>query len=310
MLPLEKLAELSVKDLREELRAREVQQVTKLQHIDTSLLLRTITSFQRSIYGDDDRVEVRQLQNAKDIQDADSVVALFEANDFVDNGNGTSTLKTRRFGEVRRLCESERFREQPAGNCSTGFLIAKNLIATAGHCAPDDAAARKLRCVFGFRMLDDDKAQTVIHNDHIFKVIEHVDGRRNPTTTDWAVLKLDRPVTNHRVAPVRRTGRIGNGAAVHVIGHPLGLPMKFAGNANVRDNSKASFFSANLDTYGGNSGSPVFNSETHEVEGILVRGERDFVQTPEGCFVSLVCPTTGCRGEECTRATEFSALIG
>ncbi len=93
-----------------------------------------------------------------------------------------------------------------------------------------------------------------------------------------------------------------------MIGHPVGLPTKFAGEAVVRSNQQSAFFVANLDTYGGNSGSPVFNSDTHEVEGILVRGETDFV--PQGgCNVSLVCPTSGCRGEDCTRTTEFSNLV-
>jgi hypothetical protein len=84
--------------------------------------------------------------------------------------------------------------------------------------------------------------------------------------------------------------------------------MKVAAGAAVRDNTPSAFFVANLDTYGGNSGSPVFNSVTHEVEGILVRGEADFVQQGN-CRVSLVCPSTGCRGEDVTRTTEFANLV-
>lgn len=125
---------------------------------------------------------------------------------------------------------------------------------------------------------------------------------------DWALVRIDRAVANHPVVQLRRTGKIGDAAAIHVIGHPSGLPTKFAGGAVVRDNANPAFFVANLDTYGGNSGSPVFNSATHEVEGILVRGETDFI-TQGGCNVSLMCPTTGCRGEDCTRATEFANLV-
>jgi hypothetical protein len=65
---------------------------------------------------------------------------------------------------------------------------------------------------------------------------------------------------------------------------------------------------ANLDTYGGNSGSPVFNATNHQVEGILVRGENDFV-TNGSCYVSLVCPTTGCRGEDVTRCSEWAGKV-
>ena len=70
------------------------------------------------------------------------------------------------------------------------------------------------------------------------------------------------------------------------------------------DIREKAIFTANLDTYGGNSGSPVFNSETHEVEGILVRGDTDFVPLGK-CMVSAVCPTNGCIGEDCTRVSEF-----
>ena len=57
---------------------------------------------------------------------------------------------------------------------------------------------------------------------------------------------------------------------------------------------------ANLDTYGGNSGSAVFNAKTGLVEGILVRGEQDYVQKGD-CRVSNVCPADGCRGEDVTK---------
>jgi len=107
---------------------------------------------------------------------------------------------------------------------------------------------------------------------------------------------------------IRRDGKIAGNQPVHIIGHPVGLPAKYAAGAQVRDNSSAAYFVANLDSFGGNSGSPVFNAETHFVEGVLVRGDTDFV--PHGqCSVALVCPTGGCRGEDCTRTTEFAHLV-
>jgi hypothetical protein len=58
---------------------------------------------------------------------------------------------------------------------------------------------------------------------------------------------------------------------VHVIGHPAGLPVKVA-SGKVTRNSDLEVFETSYDALGGNSGSPVFNSVTHEVEGIHVRG--------------------------------------
>jgi V8-like Glu-specific endopeptidase len=130
----------------------------------------------------------------------------------------------------------------------------------------------------------------------------------NPTGADWAIVKLDRNVEGRQPLSIRREGQIQDNQAVYVIGHPRGLPQKYAGNASVRNNQATTHFVANLDVFGGNSGSPVFNDSTHEVEGILVRGDLDFVRV-KTCYISLAWPTTGGQGEACTRVTQFSSFI-
>ena len=77
----------------------------------------------------------------------------------------------------------------------------------------------------------------------------------------------------------------------------------------VRKNVNPIYFSSNLDTFGGNSGSAVFNADTGEVEGILVRGEADYVNDRRrGCKVPNQCSDGGCRGEEVTRITNIKNL--
>ncbi len=318
MSDIQKLKELSVDDLLQELRAREAKAKgiaraavegpsEGLGEFDDKSLVDALKGNQKVIYGTDDRVDVFQLPAGANLDDADSVVALFDRVDVTDNSNGTSTLRTQNFGTARNLCAGERFRDQPIGpNCS-GFLVAADIIATAGHCV-NAGNVTNVRFVFGFRMRNATTAETVINNGEIYTGVALIGRQEIGNGADWALVRIDRPVTNHRIVRLRRFGRIGDTQVVHVIGHPSGLPTKFAGGAAVRDNLPNAFFVANLDTYGGNSGSPVFNSNTHEVEGILVRGETDFV--PQGtCQVSLVCPTTGCRGEDCTRTTEFANLV-
>jgi len=121
-------------------------------------------------------------------------------------------------------------------------------------------------------------------------------------------VQLERDVVGRTPAKVRSSGKIKDKQTLFVIGHPCGLPQKYAPGAKVRDNTPAPYFVANLDTYGGNSGSPVFAAPSATVEGILVRGENDFV-TNGHCYVSLVCPTTGCRGEDVTRSTLWAAKL-
>jgi hypothetical protein len=315
MPDIARLHALPMDELREELRNRErggiggwwARWTSGLKGFAADDIVDVLRDGQKVIYGIDDRTEVFQLDAGPDSDDADSVVALFRASDVSNNGDGTSTLRTVDFGTAQNLCAGERFREQPTGAFCSGFLVAPDIIATAGHCV-NAGNVTTVRFVFGFRMRDASAAQTVIDNGEIYRGVAVVGHQLAANGPDWALIRIDRPVTNHRVARIRRSGKVGDTQTLHVIGHPAGLPTKFARGAVVRDNAPAAHFVANLDSYGGNSGSPVFNSDTHEVEGILVRGEIDFVQQGN-CRVSLVCPTTGCRGEDCTRTTEFASLV-
>ena len=76
----------------------------------------------------------------------------------------------------------------------------------------------------------------------------------------------------------------------------------------MRDPSPDGYFVANLDTYGGNSGSAVFNATSGKVEGILVRGENDYVWRGS-CRVSNKCPADGCRGEDVTKVSALMDII-
>ena len=183
---------------------------------------------------------------------------------------------------------------------------ALRLSATAGHCA-NAGNVTTILFVFGFRMEDATTPVTRIPNKDIYRGKLVVGRAEQAAGPDWGLIQLDRPVTGRTILKVRRTARIGDTAPVSVIGHPSGLPVKFAADANVRDNTPTAFFVANLDTYGGNSGSPVFDANG-VVEGILVRGEADYVSNGT-CNVSKVCPSTGCRGEDCTRIAELIDLI-
>ncbi len=192
--------------------------------------------------------------------------------------------------------------------------MAKDLIATAAHCVENPDDLKSIRFVFGFRMKNETEGPMVIDNSDIYEgdnIVKRVFDDNGP---DWAIIKLKSSVVgDHKPVILRRSGKISDNESVYVIGHPVGLPTKFADGANVRNNNNESFFVCNLDTYGGNSGSPVFNSTTHELEGILVRGETDFIVTENGCRKSNVCPQNDpnlvCRGEDCTRSSEFGDFV-
>jgi hypothetical protein len=177
------------------------------------------------------------------------VMALIDMSRISDNGDGSSAIRTVRFATAQRLCESERFGNQPTGPHCTGFLVAPDIVATAGHCIDNNNIART-RFFFGFRMINFDEPRQVIPNDDIYRGVSIIDRKLDGATrSDYALVKLDRPATGRLIVRLRRSGEIEQGANVYVIGHPSGLPLKFADGAFVRDNDDDVFFVANLDTY-------------------------------------------------------------
>ena len=276
---------------------------------------------QKAIYGQDNRKDVFMESSDPNINaDADAVVSLFRADRLAPLEGGTRTkIINKVFATEYRLCDSaspvEPYLSQPCSAFCSGVLVAPDIVATAGHCINTDGTPPldEIRFVFGYRMRDENTAQLIIDNNEIYTGKQIIKQVYSPDGADWALVRLDRPVQGHAPVSIRRTAKVSDAEDLYVIGHPCGLPAKFADGAIVRANTDANFFVANLDTYGGNSGSPVFNRTTHQVEGLLVRGEKDFiVRNPSqanSCRISLRCPTTGCRGEDCTRATLFAHLI-
>jgi V8-like Glu-specific endopeptidase len=331
MTDINKLDRFTPEELLQELRARKHAQIAKetrlagrgkipkelvsigielredLKATDSATIAQVLRSKQKVIYGVDDRQDIYAISDQAMLNDADSVVSLFRSYNINDNGDGTSTLVTERFQDSYGVCDSEPFKDQPTGAFCSGFLVGPDLIATAGHCV-DGYNVTDTLFVFGFRMNDSTTAQTVIDNNEIYRGVSIVGREIGDNGTDWTLVRPARRATNHAIAQIRREGILTDDQAVHVIGHPCGLPLKVAGGAHCRDNTPSAYFVANLDTYGGNSGSPVFNNDTHQVEGILVRGETDFVWT-NNCAVSNVCPNTGCRGEDLTNPLIYRTRI-
>ena len=265
---------------------------------------------ERVIYGADDRIDVYEETIPLRQQLALSTCGLLNSGSLSDNGNGTYTIFTSAY-TVSGLpaCGGEPFANQPTAMWCTGFLVGPDLIATAGHCydAGDIATAS---FVFGFVMQNASTPVTVVDADQVYTGIAVV-GHALSGDLDYSVVRVDRTVTAPGAVPleIRRSGTIPLGTQVGVIGHPWGLPLKiaFGAQTTVRDQGPAGYFTANLDTYGGNSGSPVFNAATGVVEGILVRGETDFV-IQGGCFVSNQLPDSQ-GAEAASKTTSFMQYI-
>jgi hypothetical protein len=267
-------------------------------------------------YGQDTRTELFQHPDSTLKEMAASVAIFVHKNQVNFSGsevtldgytlNGMSELGWLVSGANLAMCSDELFTSQPAPGFCTGFLVGEDILVTAGHCL-QKTACTDTNIVFGFQMESDNSPGTITKDD-IFECAEII-AQASPNSEnhflDYAIIRLDRP-----------TGRAGLSYSVDdqlqaqdnvaVLGYPSGLPLKIASKAFVMSNEAGSpFFVANLDTFGSNSGSPVINTDTYQVEGILVRGTTDYILSGDGSCVQVNrCPESGdlnCAGENATK---------
>lgn len=259
------------------------------------------------IYGADGRLDVYQVTDDRLKALADSTVALVKNSDISVAGS-VATLIGRNFGTDMNLCSDEKFREQDTAAFCSGTLVGPDLVLTAGHCIEDITGCQNTSLVFGFAVKSAGVLPKSVSANEVYRCKEIIKTQKVNNGADFAVIRLDRSVTNHAPRAVRASGEVPADASLVVIGHPVGLPTKITTGGSVRSTANPDFFVANLDTYGGNSGSGVFNASTGLIEGILVRGEQDFVSRGS-CVVSKVCAEGACRGEDVTKISAARPFI-
>lgn len=278
------------------------------------------------IYGADNRLEVNQIAALKDIAPA---IAAAVPKIFIKKINeqfsqvtdyealsGPSTINA---------CPDERFAQQPIIPNCTGFLISDRLLLTAGHCILPNGIidnqtpgpfCENFSWYFNFN-LDQNGKTTIdrIPESNLYgckRIVraENLDFSPpgHPSTNygpDFAVIELDRPVEGIKPLKLNFNG-VKNGDSVFAVGQPSGLPAKYSGQSKVFDVSNAYHFRVNLDTFGGNSGSPVFNMQ-NEVVAILVAGHPvDFVTDKKlGCQRVNRCDESG---KSCLENSTFPEL--
>lgn len=273
-----------------------------------SMQLRAAENVKDVIYGEDNREDVYESTNSILVELSRSTAAMIGPQNLRDLGNNETEISGTSFQRYRNMCSKERFSKQLASSYCSGFLISENVLVTAGHCVPTDADCKSQTWVFDYKVDSSEQVNITVPTTSLVGCKRIISRAYDPMSKDdFAVLELDRKILDRRPLAFRRHGRITPGTPVAIIGNPAGLPTKIATGASVRGLSDK-YFVANLDSYGGNSGSAVFNMETFEVEGILVRGEEDYVFNERlRCNESKRCVDSGCRGEDVTYITNIGS---
>lgn len=270
-------------------------------------LVAGIKATQRAIYGEDGRVEsgraspeVRRL--------GASVAALFARRDVLEIG-GQYHVMTRPFGEVFCLAPGEAFAEQACGAYGTAWVLDEHHMVTAGHCVPA-AGVDEVVCVFGFALGADGETPTCFGPEQVAFPSAALSSRElaEAGDGDWAVLRFEQPLPAPPLK-VRTEGEVVVGEAVWMLGHPCGIPLKYAPGAIVTGHKNDDRFFATLDAFAGNSGSPVFDAR-HQVVGVLVRGAEDWAPRADGLAAQVYLATgasAGVLGEEVMKLDRFLA---
>ena len=291
-----------------------------LSHISTGDLVKILmlkagsigTSGNRGIWVGDGRFDYFDIVDEHVKRNAEFVAAVCLEDSLISTSKGFSTLKVKNYGKTFNLVDSEPFHHQSivAGRLYTGFLVKEDVIATAAHFTDENNAAA-LRFLFGYKMEEPYARVEKIPKENIYNGVKIIGRKlvRKGNISDWALVQLDRRVEGKRIAKLSKK-EIFRDQSIYVIGHPMGLPLKFAPGANIR-NVEKTFFWADLNIYSGNSGSPVFDNNTHEVIGMVVRGHnRDFRWTGKG-WASIIYPNHEIHSEwpGCTRVSEFIDMV-
>ena len=260
------------------------------------------------IYGRDNRHNISEITDSKIQKQARTVAALIPSDQLFRKADGTYRLKTMgSYSSYYELCSTERFFNEPVCASCTAFAIAENLMATAGHCLHANDF-RKYYFVFDLNL--ENIGEFIANGIPDSLVYQPVDTLIiHEASADYSVVKTNKPIPYYRIAKIADKD-VNNDSHFYVLGYPCGLPLKYTNESSLRINNSSDYFVLDCDTYGGNSGSPVFDAITNEVEGILVRGNDDFkIPIGQNCNSSIVCGQHDCRGEEATKISFLKKYI-
>ncbi len=269
------------------------------------------------IYGKDSRSEAHYLKDLKVQKLSKLAVALVETKALKEIDATTVEIQGGSLQETHSLCSSEKFIEQRTAAFCSGILIDATHVLTAGHCVFTQKECSETSFVFGYEYFLGSPTNYRISRKNVYGCARVVAAARPAENAgaqkqgfDFAIIQLSRPVPMPFQVAFNLNDDLKKGQEVFTLGYPMGLPKKFAGGT-VRGNSpRSNYFSALIDTYGGNSGSPVFNTVDGSLEGILISGEDDFVSVPgRDCKVSHKCSRHDCEGEQVLKISKIKKYV-
>lgn len=239
---------------------------------------------QKAIYGSFGNQFITQQTNQKIKEAATGVAYVTDKANLSKGANDTTTVRGARLKDMANLCSKESFSNNiaAADNC-TAFLIAPDLVMTAGHCMKSIQDCQSNSFIFGVNSAKEIRNGFSINTSNVYQCKSIVTNTYD-SLNDIAVVKLNRKVEYRHIFTLGTDAEVRKKSSVFMMGHPLGLALTYTSSAPVTHLDLATKFRSTLDSFGGNSGSPVIDTKTLKVLGVLVSGKEDFTeQTSNKC---------------------------
>ncbi|MCB0379070.1 MAG: trypsin-like peptidase domain-containing protein [Bdellovibrionales bacterium] len=247
----------------------------------------------KAIYGQDNRLDWFEAPGQTTSYWARATLALMPSQSLKLEGDEFRVVADS-YGNLMNLCPGQKFNSQPSASFCSGFLVADDLVVTAGHCVRSQSECEQTLFVFDYNKQDEAQENYSVPQSSVYRCSQLV--TREVGANDFAIVQLQKPVLDRTPLNLRRDGNLRVGEEVMLIGHPMGLPSKIAEGGRVL--KVGDKIHASVDAFAANSGSVILNMATGLVEGILVAGEADF-QVENGCRREAVCDGA-CEGEVIT----------
>lgn len=200
-----------------------------------------------------------------------------------------------------QLCDDVAFNKQPIVGAGTAFIVDANKMITASHVF--QRPLKDYRVVFGYEIINKQGVvESIIPKSNIYELESMY---KKQSELDISIFKIKGFFKGNKL-PLT----LGNSIDlelkhdVYMIGYPSGLPKKVAVNAGIVKNNHSQYFYTSLDSFQGNSGSPVFDAITNKVIGVLVSGEIDYIFSGN-CYQLNSCRIPYCKGEKVIRIEEI-----
>jgi V8-like Glu-specific endopeptidase len=276
------------------------------------------------IYGEDDRRASAEWTETEKMW-AKTTAALIDASKITRINDEISIIeKVDTFGKSMPMCEGEKFEELVDPAFCSGFLAGdSSTLVTAGHCIQTHIDCLRTRFVFNMASPQTTRHHTlIVKNSDIYGCAQVtnstlIDDEKNDRLKgkDFSIVKLDRANQETMPLPVQPDNAYAAGTALTMIGHPAGLPTIVTTGKIIENTSSGTTFLADVDAYGGNSGSMVLDTARGQISGILVNGATDYeFNETNQCYTSKRCEfVTGgedCAGEGITKSSLFRDALG